>query len=169
MDKYKKNQITIAIIGLLGVLATAVFSNWDKIFSEQKVVKAKYSGYRATGNFETELRYYFEVTGKRAAMEDTLQQIIAKVKIPSADKYSKGSEKINTIMKAALEDSMKYDKIIKMLIPVYRMHFTIEEIQELNKFYSTEIMQNMVKKMPVVTQELAPLWVELVQDYQKRI
>ena len=82
--------------------------------------------------------------------------------------YPEEAEKIDVIMNTALKESIKLDDVIKVLLPVYRKHFTIEEIQELNRFSSTEIMQNMLKKMPLVTQEAAPLQVELFQDFQKR-
>lgn len=168
-SRSKKTEITIAIIGLLGILATAVFSNWDKIFSEQKVIRVSYTDYRATGNFETELRYFFEVSGTRANIENMVQQLANNYKMALIAEHPENAEEIDAIMSAALEVSIRLDEIIKKLLPVYRKHYTIEEIQELNKFYSTEIIQNMIKKMPLLIQEIAPLQVELLQDYQSRL
>ena len=65
----KRGEIIIAIIGLVGVLVTGILSNWDKVFPKQNLVQATYSGYRPTGNFETELRYYFDVSGTRQALD----------------------------------------------------------------------------------------------------
>jgi len=67
--KSRSNEIIIAILGLVGVLATAVISNWDKMFPNRGTVAARYEGYRPTGNFETELRYNLEVTGARKSFE----------------------------------------------------------------------------------------------------
>ena len=61
------------------------------------------------------------------------------------------------------------DDVIKNLLPVYKNYFSIEELQELNKFYSTEIMQNMTKKNVGLTIEAAPIQIKLMNDYQKRL
>lgn len=166
--KSKKNEVMIAIIGLIGIVVTGVFSNWDRMFPDEDVMQVRFSGYRATGNFETELRYYFEVSGARATIENMQQQLVNSFKMTLTSQYPEEAEKIDVIMNTALKESIKLDDVIKVLLPVYRKHFTIEEIQELNRFSSTEIMQNMLKKMPLVTQEAAPLQVELFQDFQKR-
>ena len=59
-------QIWIAIIGLIGVLGTAIFSNWDKIFShggENSVGRVMPSKPPVSGNENTSLSqidiYYF--------------------------------------------------------------------------------------------------------------
>ena len=167
-SKSKKNEVTIAIIGLIGILVTGVFSSWDKIFPDEEVMQVRFSGYRATGNFETELRYYFEVSGVRALMENMQQQLVNNFKMTLISQYPEEAEEIDAIMNASIEEAVTLDEAIKKLLPVYRNHFTIEEIQELNRFYSTEIMQNMLKKMPLLTQEAAPLQVELIEEFQKR-
>ena len=164
----KKNEVMIAILGLIGIVVTGGFSNWDKIFPDEEVMQVRFSGYRATGNFETELRYYFEVSGVRATMENTQQQLVNNFKITLTSQYPEEAENIDAIMNASLEEAITIDEVIKKLLPVYRKYYTIEEIQELNRFYSTEIMQNMLKKMPLLTQESAPLQVELYQNFQER-
>lgn len=169
--KSKKNEITIAIIGLIGILLTGVLSNWDKIFPDPEVmqIQVNFSGYRATGNFETELRYYFEVSGVRAIMENMQQQLANSFKMELTAQYPEYVEEIDAAMNVALEEAITLDESIKKLLPVYRKYFTVQELQELNKFYSTEIMQNMINKMPLLTQELAPLQVELFQDFERRV
>jgi hypothetical protein len=166
-SKSRRTEITIAIIGLLGILATAVFSNWDKIFS--KVIQESYTGYRPTDNFETELRYYFDVSGVRATAEIMQQQLISEYKMVLITESPESAEKIDAIMSTVLEESPTLDEVIKKYMPVYRKYFTIEEIQRLNKFYSTETMQNLVKKLPLLTQEIVPLEIELTQDYLSRL
>jgi hypothetical protein len=166
--KSKKNEITIAIIGLIGILLTGVLSNWDKIFPDPEVIIVSFSGYRETGNFETELRYYFEVSGVRATMENMQQQLANSFKIELTAQYPENREEIDAVINVALKEAITLDEVIKKLLPVYRKHFTVQEIQELNRFYSTEIMQNMINKMPLLTQEMAPLQVELFQDFERR-
>jgi hypothetical protein len=169
MARSKKNEITIAVIGLLGVLATATFSNWDKLFPRKGEIRASYSGYRATGDFETELRHYFDVSGTRKTVESMQKQLANNFRLTLKSKYPKDAEKIDAAMNVALEEAISIDEIIRKLLPVYRNHFTIPELQELNKFYSTEIMQNMVRKMPLLAQEAAPIQVEMLQEMEKRL
>ena len=164
----KKSEIQIAIIGLVGVLATAIFSNWDKIFPDQNVVQASYSGYRPTANFETELRYFIEVSGTRATIENMQKQLLNSLKIKLLAESPEHAEEIDAVLNTALKESITIEEVLKIMLPVYQEHFTIEEVQELNKFYSTEIMQDMIRKMPLVTQELAPLQAELIQEFQVR-
>ncbi|MHC4269879.1 MAG: DUF2059 domain-containing protein [Planctomycetota bacterium] len=167
-SKSKRNEITIAIIGLIGIIATGVLSNWDKLFPDQKMIQASYSGYRATGNFETELRYYFEVAGVRSTIENMERQIIENLKVNLTAQHPEEAKEIKEILNIVHEETITVDELIKKQLPVYRKHFTIEELQELNKFYSTEIMQNMVMKIPLIAQDAAPLQVELLQKFQQR-
>ncbi len=166
--KSRKNEITIAIIGLLGVLVTATFSNWDKIFPNQNEIIVEYSGYQATENFETELRHYFNVSGSRSAIENMQEQMMINLRMNLIRESPDKAEEINLILDTALDEAITVDEVIKKLLPVYRNHFTIEELQELNKFYSTEIMQNLVRKTPTLMREAAPIQVELLQDFQSR-
>ena len=167
-SKSKQNEITIAVIGLLGVLVTATFSNWDKMFPNPEEIRVNFSGYRATGVFETELRYFFEVAGLRSWVENTQQQLVVTMRNDLIKEYPDKVTEINMILDASLEEAPTIDDIIKALLPVYRNYYTIEELQELNKFYSTEIMQNMVRKTPALMQEAAPLQLELIEDHQAR-
>lgn len=167
--KSKKNEITIAIIGLIGILITGVLSNWDKIRPDPEVIQVISPGYRATGNFETELRVYFEVSGVRATMENMQQQLANSLKMKLIAQNPENVEKIDAKINILLEEAITLDEAIKKLLPVYRKYFTIQELEELNRFYSTEIMQNMINKMPLLTQEMAPLQVELFQDFERRL
>ena len=164
----KHKEVLIAIIGLIGILVTAGLSNWDKIFPESNVIEAKYSGYRPTDNYETELRHYFNVSGTRLALDNMQKQLAQNFKMQLSAEYPEDSEEIKKIMDIALEEALTFDEILTKLIPVYKNHFTLLELQELNKFYSTETMQNMIKKLPLLTQEAAPLQVELFTKFQKR-
>ena len=135
LSKSKKNEITIAVIGLLGVLATTALSNWDKMFPNPNEIRANYSGYRATGVFETELRYFFEVAGLRSWIENTRQQLVIAMRNNLIKEYPEKAKEINLVLDASLEEAPTIHDIIRKLLPVYRNYYTIEELQELNKFY----------------------------------
>lgn len=164
----RRTEIVIAIIGLLGVLTTALFSNWDKLFSKQNTLRAEYSGYRPTGNFETEFRYYFEVSRTREMLETLLQEGIQHDRNRLLAGRPNDAEQINRIFDDLAKEIPKAEDIIKLYLPIYQKHLTVSEIQELNKFYSTDLMQRMVQKMPLVIQDTMPIQAKLVDDLQKR-
>jgi len=168
-QQHSKREIVIAIIGLIGVLVTGFLSNWDKVFPNHNIVQATYSGYRPTGDFETELRYFFEVSGLRATLETMQQQLLQAQKADLLSQRPKDAEDINTLFDAVGKESPRPEDIIRDFIPIYQKHFSINEIQELNKFYSTDVMQGMVKKMPLVIQDAAPLQVKLVNEFRQRL
>ncbi|WP_424946109.1 DUF2059 domain-containing protein [Candidatus Spongiihabitans sp.] len=96
------------------------------------------------------------------------KQLAQNFKLQLSTKYPEDSEEIKKVMDIALEEAITLDEMLYKMIPIYKNHFTVQELQELNKFYSTEIMQNMIKKMPLLTQEVAPLQVEFFTNFQKR-
>ncbi|WP_421858767.1 DUF2059 domain-containing protein [Oricola sp.] len=169
MENGSSNEILIAIIGVFGVLFTAILSNWDKIFPRKDVVKATFRDYRPTNDFETELRYYLDVSATRKSFEILTQKMTAAQKEAALKAHPGEANEIAAISEIILEESIKFDDLIEAVLPIYRKHFSIEELQELNKFYSTEVMQHMTKKMPLVISEVAPLHLELMNRYEARI
>ena len=169
MSDFNSNAVLIAVIGLVGILVTALLSNWDKLFPKKNEIKGKVIGYDPTGDFETELRYYFEVSGARKIMEDSAIQILRSHKISLLKEYPEDAEEFDALFKVAEDEMITVDEAINKLMPVYQKYFSVEELQEQNKFYSTDIMQNMIKKLKALTIEAAPLQVELIEDYQSRV
>src|SRR5687768_14976479 len=166
--KPSRSEIVIAVIGLFGVLTTAFLSNWDKLFPKQNTVHAEYSGYRPTGNFETELRYFFEVSGLRVVMETQEQQLLQNTRNNLIAQNPKDAEEINRLIEDVSKDAPKTEDIIKLFVPIYQKHLTIAEIQELNKFYSTDVMQRMAQKLPLIAQDGAQIQAKLLTDMQQR-
>jgi hypothetical protein len=161
-----RSQTAIALIGLVGVLTTGVLSNWDKLFSH--VVTATYQGYKPTGDFETELRYHFEITGERKNSEDEVRRNVDAMRSILLAKKPDDAKVINQAMEAVLEVAPKFEDAVALLLPIYKKYYTVAEIQELNKFYSTDIMQQMVKKDPLIQQEYAPIFAKVVLEYQEK-
>ena len=160
-------QVVVAIIALVSATITAAISNWDKLFGT--VVEAKYNGYRPTGNFETELRYYLEVSGARQTLESMQTQMLERIRVDFISKHPGDAAQLNSLLAAAEKDAPKFDDVIREYVPLYQKHFTLQEIQELNKFYSTEIMQGMVKKLPLLAQDAAPIQLKMMNDYLERL
>ena len=102
-------------------------------------------------------------------IEDSAIQILQSQKISLIEENPEDAEEIDALFKVAEDEMITVDEAINKLMPVYQKYYSIEEIQEQNKFYSTEIMQNMIKKSTGLTIETAPLQVELLEDYQSRV
>ena len=163
---------TAALIGAIGLVLGTVVSNVDDIYqllSGTKTITAEYSGYQPTGVFETELRYYYEVTGLRVAVVDLQERLIdSQVTLLTAE-FPEDREEIERIANAVREESPQVSELIDVVVPIFEKYFTVEEIQELNRFYSTEIMQGTVSKQRLVNAEAAPILAELQQDLITRV
>src|SRR5262245_15730527 len=144
----QSEAVMVAIVGVFGTAigagVTGIFSNWDKLTG--KVVEAPVVGYKPTGNFETELRYYFDVSGARQSLEAMQHQILLQSKVDLLSKFPNDAAKTNLLVEWVEKELPKLDDVLRAILPVYQKHFTLTEIQELNKFYSTDVMQGMVKK-----------------------
>lgn len=167
----KKNEIIIASLGLAGVLATAVFSNYDKLFVPKADVKTEINTYVPTGDFETEFRYYFEVTGIRKMMVD-MQNSMAdnwtREYISEHPNEAVNEEKIKEDFKKEVKELSDVNNMIDELVPIYQKYFTVEEIQELNKIASSKAMQDMRKKSPVLMKETADLMTKMIKKTVKK-
>jgi len=161
-------DILIAIIGVVGGVVTAVVSNWDKLFGKGETIRAK-TTYRPTGKFETELRYYFDVSGLREVSDSQTQQLIQIEKMNELKKNPENAKEIIKQFDLITKEAIRFDDVIRALLPVYQKHFTLAELQELNKFYSTETMQKMIVKLPLIVQDAAPIQVKLISDYYERL
>lgn len=162
--KTYKSEILVACIGLAGVIFTGFVSNIEKIFPQKNTIQTEYTGYRPTGNFETELRYFMEVSGQRKAIE-TMQEQMFKAIESRIDKEDPSSiEKFRQYEIELKTLSPRFENIIKICMPVFSKYYTTEELQELNKFYSTPIMQAYTQKSPLISQEMAPALTAILLD-----
>jgi hypothetical protein len=162
-SKSPKTEIIIAAIGVLGVIATGILSNWDKILG--RTVQAQYSGYRPTGDIETELRYYFEIVGLRRQFEN-MNRVMQDQERKSRERAGLPANG-DSGMTASPFDEKAVDEIVRIMLPSFKKNFTIQEIQELNRFYSTEIMQAFVKKQPLVMIDSMPAIEKWAEDRAK--
>lgn len=168
-DSRKHAVIIVAIIGLLGTITTAVISNWDKMFHNRGIITAAYSGYRPTGDYETELRYLMEVSGTRKGLEAFQQQFLRAFEIKLITDHPEAAKEIKTMTGILAEEIMSVDDVMKVLLPVYQKHFTLEQIQDLNKLHSTEAMQAMNAKGPLIMQDTMPQIMAAMEVAQKRV
>ena len=170
VQKRKSNEITIAIIGLIGVLATAIISNWRIIFPDPNEFTAKSINYIPTNDFDSEYRHFFDVSGSRKSIEIMIQGMINNLKDQLIKENPNDLKKIDEIVNATNEISGEFiDVTIRKLLPIYKNHFTIEELKAINRFYSTAIMQNFIEKSASFVQESTSIMGELQNDFASRL
>lgn len=166
----RRNEIAIAIIGLIGVLATAVFSNLDKIFPPKNVVRSFYSGYAPTGDPQVEFRYFTEITGMRNLVRGMQMDMLGPIRAQIEARYKDKPEISADLLKVIDEEmEMQYDQIMNAYVPVALKYFSVAELQELNKFYSTPAMREMTHKVPLLNKEFMPLVMTLAKKSGERV
>lgn len=126
-------------------------------------IKSTYSGYQPTGDFETELRYFFELTGAREMMEHMYDPIYSAnddliTALTGQKPFAAPGE--NSLTRAT--GGITYDDLINLMIPIYKKHFTVAQIQELNKFYSTPAMRALSHETAVLQPELTAAAMQLL-------
>ena len=171
-DKSHSNSSTTALITAAGIVFGAAITNLDtvvRVVKGTQAVTAEYSGYRPTGRFETEFRYHLDISGARADMESFEAQFLEAFRQELVDEDPEAEDDIDALIDIITEEAPRFDEVLELMLPIYKRHYTVEEIQELNRFYSTAPMQNMVRKDSVINAELAPLIVRLQQDYIDRV
>ena len=170
MNSSTNRKLKVAIINgafaLAGALAVGLFSNWDKIFGPP-TVEAPYTGYKPTGEFDIEARYFMDVSGTRRdfeilaeknmnTVEIFVEQIKKDIKSSSQEDTDQEIDVLDRLVGIAHEEKTTPDEIISTILSVYAQYYTVEEIQELNKFFSTDLMRAMVSKSSVVWNDLLP-------------
>ena len=78
----------------------------------------------------------------------------------SADKLPKFMDSFSQKFSAASPSSAVTDA----MVPIYARAFTMDDIQQITKFYESPVGQKMVKKMPVVNEEAQNTGVQIEQN-----
>ena len=137
--KYR-NEIVIALIGLVGVIFTAIASNYDKLFSEPV------SPYENIDDIETQLRYYVDISGIRKALEEMDKSVAERYK----QKYQVSEAEINCMMDIRLQK----EQLIELFIRVNKQHVSLKQIKDINRFYSSESMKSFNSLSPIISRDL---------------
>lgn len=165
----KRNEILIATIGLVGVLTTAALSNWDKMFPPANEVKSTFSGYQPTGDPQVELRYFTEVTGLRDTMRQMQMGIIEHFRKQAEAEGGANKESLAKVFKILEEEiATQYDEMMNIYVPIASKYLSIAEVQDLNKFYSTPVMRELLRKQPLMNKEFLPVAMVHAQKMQER-
>jgi uncharacterized protein len=93
-----------------------------------------------------------------AFLTDRIRTVMSRTMTP--DKLPKFMDSFSQKLSAASPSSAVTDA----MVPIYARAFTMEDIQEMTKFYESPVGQKMVKQLPKVTQESQNAGVQIEQN-----
>ena len=153
MARPSRNEITIAVIGLLGVVFTGLASNWDKISSASRTAT---NSAIVSDDINVQVRYYVETSGLRTGMEALEKD--------RAERYKREYKADPDTVNCMLDMDLPASQLIDIAINTLKNHFTLEEIKELNRINASPIMMRLAEKQPAIALDL----LKGVQDAAER-
>ena len=165
------------IAGVFTVLAasvSALLSNWDELFSQ--TISVTYDR-QPTDDFGTETRYYLDISGIRESLEVTLDKSLDGSLKQMECSYLHFSQSDPLLWQEVYDaihgERITADQIIASMVPVYEKHFSLSEMQELNRLYSSGLLRAVSGRTTALTEDLLLTISKLRQDgltsYARRI
>lgn len=118
--------------------------------------------------FEKDLALMLELNGSKESYDMVFEQIVGQLKysMPNVSDENWAKVKADVFDKQIIE-------LNKKLVPIYKKHFTHDEIKGIIAFYQTEVGKKLAQKSVVLTQEsmaIAQQWsMQLGQSIQEYI
>jgi hypothetical protein len=120
---------TLAIVALFMLFSFTSFAQDDKAY-------------------ENKLSEMFEISGSEATFSAAINQMLGMYK---SQKTNVPNEVWDELEKEFLQTSMT--DLVIMLVPVYKKHLTLTDVEGLITFYKSPVGQKFAKKTPIITQE----------------
>lgn len=152
-----RNEIVIAVIGLVGVLSTGVLSSWDKVFPPSHTATKSPV---VSDDINVQIRYYIETTGFRNAMEALEKQ--------RAERYRLEYKADRDTVDCMLDMSVPTNQLIDIAVDAFRKHYTLEEIKELNRINALPAMVSLASKQAAISLDLVSGLEEAAQRMERR-
>ena len=135
-----RNEIIIAVIGLVGVIFTGVVSNWDKISSASR------NGPIVSDDINVQLRYFAETSGLRESLVALEKANAERLK----HQFRADPQTVNCM----LDMGPSTNQMMEIAVGSLKNHFTLDEIKELNRINSLPAMVKYAEKQPAITLDL---------------
>lgn len=140
-----RNEIVIALIGLAGIIFTAVISNYDKLFNDPASTANSFP-YEKIDDLDMQLRFFIEVSGFRSSMDE--------LKRVSAEKYKLRHNASDAVINCIQDNQIQTEQMIELFVKVHKNHITLQQVKELNRLYSSESMKSYTKSSPLIVRDL---------------
>lgn len=151
-------EYTVAMIGLAGVVLTNVATNWDRLFGDAITIEPV--GYAETDDIDTEIRLLLDRTGERRAYEDamaTTEQTLREImrnSVPEAE-----IARVAPLVAASMPE---FDDYVAQVLPIYRKHYTLAELQRLNRIYASPELREERRRQLEVARETNEIFRRMV-------
>ena len=156
-------EYTVALIGLSGVILTNLASNWDRWFGDAITIEPV--DYAETDDVDAEIRLMLDRTGERRAYEDAMA-----ASAETAREIMRGSVPEPEIARAAplIAASMpSFDAYLAQVLPIYRKHYTLAELQRLNRIYASPEMRGERRRQLQIARETNEIFRRMVVEAQQ--
>ncbi|MEL0654222.1 DUF2059 domain-containing protein [Pseudoalteromonas issachenkonii] len=146
-------------MGKVLLLSLLIFSS--SLYAEQNTKQQKIDELINVMNMDAMVdSMYGQVEGMMKGMSDQMG-----VKPSEQAIFDKYYSDMTTVLKT----EMSWAKMQPMMVNVYDMHFSEQEIADMLAFYKTDTGQKILEKMPVVMQESMQMSQGLIQDAMPKI
>lgn len=165
--KSSKSAIIIAVITAVSGVAVGIIGNLDKI---SDLFKEEISGgYAPTRDFETEYRYFHEVSGGRRNSEKLREFARNRwlSELSNDDKIS--DEELKKLTVAYDRITLSVEDQLKIIIPIMRRFYSIDELVKLNELYSTVEMRRFVERSEDIYVEQTEVLIEESEERDEEL
>lgn len=107
------------------------------------------------------------VDAMQSQVDGMFEGFAAQLNLSDADRPA--FEKYKAKLIALLNEEVTWEKLKEPTLEIYMRHFSEEEVQGLIEFYSSDIGQSMIRKMPLVMQESMTISQGMLQTLMPRI
>lgn len=122
-----------------------------------------------------QLRKLFEVIGVEKQMQSLMKTMAANMQqmLPSAEELSEKQKAEMTKLQTELFSKMMSPEFINtyldMMVPVYQLHFTRSDADQIITFYSSPAGQKFVNEQPLIIQEVFPKVMPMMQQHMQDV
>lgn len=107
--------------------------------------------------YRDEVETMLQLTNAREVMEAAMTASFTNARLPVEDLDG---------LSRAIADEIWDDYVTECVVPVYKKHFTLDELKEVNKFYKTPVGKKAAGATPGIASELSAM---TMQKYAGRI
>jgi len=166
---------TISLFFIVAAFTCAIFAQPSPIPKAQPPQSSDTKPLPQDAASAEQLRKLFEVIGIEKQMRslvtslaDNMQQML-----PAAGELTEKQKAEMTKLQTELFGKMMSPEFINtyldMMVPVYQLHFTRSDVDQIIAFYSSPAGQKFVNEQPLIVQEVFPKVMPMMQEHMQKV
>lgn len=122
-----------------------------------------------------QLKKLFDVIGIQKQMQSLMTSLAGSMEqmIPSAAQLSEKQKAEMKALQTELFGKMMSPEFVSsyldMMVPVYQLHFTKTDVDQIIAFYSSPTGQKFVNEQPLIVQEIFPMILPMMQQHMQEV